>query len=112
MATPNNQESVVEQDVVETNEKVETTKQTEKVEKQKKPKKVKKVREHKVGKVKETVSELKKVSWPSFSKIVKQTLVVLGMVLFFTVVLFAIDKLLQLAYDPFVEWINRLNNVG
>ncbi len=56
--------------------------------------KVKKVREHKLAKkTKETISELKKVTWPSFGKVVKQTAVVLGVVLFFTVVLFGIDRL-------------------
>ena len=56
--------------------------------------KVKKVREHKLAKkTTETISELKKVTWPSFGKVVKQTAVVLGVVLFFTVVLFGIDRL-------------------
>ena len=57
-------------------------------------KKEKKVREHKFArKTKETVSELKKVTWPSFGKVCKQTGIVLGVVLFFTVVLFGIDRL-------------------
>ena len=59
-------------------------------------KKEKKVRENKlVKKTKETVSELKKVTWPSFGKVVKQTAIVLGVVLFFTVILFGIDRLLS-----------------
>lgn len=59
-------------------------------------KKEKKVKEHKLAKkTKETVSELKKVSWPSFGKVVKQTAIVLGVVLFFTVILFGIDRLLS-----------------
>ena len=57
-------------------------------------KKEKKVRENKLArKTKETVSELKKVTWPSFGKVCKQTAVVLGVVLFFTLVLFGIDRL-------------------
>lgn len=48
-----------------------------------------------VRKSKETFSELKKVSWPSFGKVVKQTLLVLGVVLFFTLVLLGIDSLLS-----------------
>ena len=36
-------------------------------------------------------TELKKVSWPSFSKVVKTTLVVLGVVLFFLVALMIMD---------------------
>lgn len=56
--------------------------------------KVKKPKEHKLSKkTKETVSELKKVTWPSFGKVCKQTAIVLGVVLFFTVVLFGIDRL-------------------
>jgi preprotein translocase SecE subunit len=59
-------------------------------------KKEKKVKENKLAKkTKETVSELKKVSWPSFGKVVKQTAIVLGVVLFFTVILFGIDRLLS-----------------
>ena len=58
--------------------------------------KEKKVREHKFArKTKETVSELKKVTWPSFGKVLKQLAVVLGVVLFFTVILFGIDFLLS-----------------
>lgn len=37
------------------------------------------------------VSELKKVTWPNFSKVVKQTGIVLVVVLFFLVIVTAID---------------------
>ncbi len=37
------------------------------------------------------VSELKKVTWPNFSKVLKQTGIVLVVVLFFLVVVTAID---------------------
>ena len=105
MATPNSEKQNLEEVVT---EEVKSVKQEqEKTEKIKKVKKEKKVKQHKVGKVKETVSELKKVSWPSFGSVVKKTLVVLGMVIFFTLVLFAIDSLLQLAYNPFVSWIDK-----
>lgn len=61
-----------------------------------KEKKEKKVKENKLAKgTKATVSELKKVTWPSFGKVVKQTGIVLGVVLFFTVILFGIDRLLS-----------------
>ncbi len=61
--------------------------------------KVKKPKEHKLAKkTKETVSELKKVTWPSFGKVCKQTAIVLGVVLFFTVVLFGIDRLFSWLY--------------
>lgn len=42
-------------------------------------------------KCKEVFSELKKVSWPSASKVVKQTGVVLGVVLVFAVLITLID---------------------
>ena len=46
-------------------------------------------------KFKEMWSELKKVTWPGFSKVVKQTGIVLGVVFVFLVVLTAIDYGLQ-----------------
>ena len=51
------------------------------------------------GKVKATVSELKKVTWPSFGKVVKQTIVVLSVTLVFLLVVMGIDQLLYLLYD-------------
>lgn len=42
-------------------------------------------------KLKEVFSEIKKVSWPSFDKIVKQTAVVLGVVVLFMVVITLMD---------------------
>lgn len=51
-------------------------------------------------KIKEVFSELKRVSWPSFGKVVKATCVVLVVVLIFTVVVtginFGLQKLLEL----------------
>ena len=49
--------------------------------------------------IKETTSELKKVSWPTFGKVVKSTLVVIVVVLFFAVALFGIDYLLNLPFN-------------
>ena len=46
-------------------------------------------------KLKETFSELKKVTWPSFPKVVKATCVVLVVVITFTVVITAINYGLQ-----------------
>ena len=37
-------------------------------------------------KIKEVFSELKKVTWPTFGKVIKQTFVVIGVVLVFMVV--------------------------
>ena len=58
----------------------------------KKPRKEKKP--NKIGKaLKETGNELKKVTWPKFKEVVKQTGIVLVFVLLFAVVLFGIDRL-------------------
>ena len=42
-------------------------------------------------KTKEVISELKKVTWPTFPKVVKQTGVVLAVVMFFLVIIFLFD---------------------
>ena len=42
-------------------------------------------------KLKEVFSEIKKVSWPSFDKVVKQTAIVLGVVLMFMVAITLMD---------------------
>ena len=51
-------------------------------------------------KLKEVFSELKKVSWPTFGKVAKQTGVVLGVVVMFMVIItlidFGLSELLQL----------------
>ncbi len=51
-------------------------------------------------KLKEVFSEIKKVSWPSFGKVVKQTGIVLGVVALFMVVItlmdFGLGELLKL----------------
>lgn len=51
-------------------------------------------------KIKEVFSELKRVTWPSFGKVVKATGVVLGVVVIFTVLVtginFGLQKLLEL----------------
>ena len=43
------------------------------------------------ARIKDTFSELKKVNWPTFSKVVKQTGVVLVVVIIFLVVITAFD---------------------
>ena len=49
----------------------------------------------KIGaKLKDVFSELKKVSWPTFGKVVKQTGIVLVVVLIFLVVITAFDSIL------------------
>ena len=69
-------------------------------EKNTKAKKDKKPKEKKFGKkTREMTSELKKVTWPTFSDVVKKTGVVLAVVLIFAVVIFGIDTLLGLLFD-------------
>ena len=74
-----------------------TPAQKDKKQKQQDNKKAKKDKKpSKVGKkVKETVSELKKVNWPTFGQVCKKTGVVLAVVVIFAVVLFGIDRLLS-----------------
>lgn len=60
----------------------------------KKAKKVKKNKKSFGQKIKEIFSELKKVSWPKFGKVVKQTGVVIAVVLFFLVIIGVADILL------------------
>ena len=86
-------------------EKTLTKKELKEQQKQEKlkNKKLKEKKEKKGGlfrKLKEAWSELKKVTWPDFAKVVKQTGVVLGVVLVFLVVIagvdFCLEQLLQL----------------
>lgn len=48
-----------------------------------------------------TASELKKVTWPSFSEVVRRTGVVLAVVLIFAVILFGIDVLFEFIFGFF-----------
>ena len=95
-------EQVVEAERVEETAEVAEVK-AEKSKEQKQPKKDKKAKnqakkEPRSNKAKETVAELKKVTWPTFPKVVKNTLLVLGIVLIFTIVLFGIDYGLSWLY--------------
>lgn len=79
-------------------------KQAKEVQKAKESKKAKKQNsEPKKNKAKETVAELKKVTWPTFGKVVKNTLIVLGIVIAFTVVLFCIDRILSWLFQLMVD---------
>lgn len=98
-----NIDNVEAQEVVETQQasqkKVEPKQQKQK-ESVKQTKKVKEKKPSKIGKkFKETTSELKKVSWPTFGEVVKKTGVVLAVVLIFAVVLFGIDRLLSWLFE-------------
>lgn len=55
------------------------------------------------GKVKETFAELKKVTWPTFGKTMKQTGAVFVVTIFFLVILLVMDQLLGLAHSQLVE---------
>ncbi len=90
-----NKKVVTEETVVEET----TSKKSTKVEKN--TKKQSKKTEKKAGlgkKIKESASELKKVSWPTFGKTVKQTGVVILVVVLCTLVLFGFDQLFSLLY--------------
>lgn len=68
--------------------------------KNKKTKKVNDEPKASVGKkCKEVFSELKKVSWPNFKTVVKNTGIVIVVVLVFTVILFGIDRGLAALYN-------------
>ena len=73
------------------------TKKIDKNSKEKDKKKDKKKKEKTGGigkKTKETMSELKKVTWPSFGEVVKKTGVVIAFVVLFGLLFFGINALL------------------
>ena len=65
-----------------------------------------KPKEKKRGRIRGTIDELKKVSWPSFSQVLKQTGIVLAVVVVFLVVLMGFDALLSWLYKLLVEGLN------
>ena len=75
-------------------------------------KKDKKPRKSLFKKIAEIFSELKKVSWPSFGKVVKQTGVVLGFVLLCAAILFVICFVLQLGHTAIVNSITEGAVIG
>lgn len=85
-------EAVVEETAV---EEVVDNKKASKKEKKQKPVKTKANKEPKRSKIKEIFSELKKVSWPSFGKTMKNTGMVLSIVLIFGVVVLGFDTLIS-----------------
>ncbi len=65
-------------------------------------KKAKKEKKAGLGqKMKESLSEIKKVSWPTFGKTVKQTGMVIGVVAVCTLLLFGVDRLLGWLFTLF-----------
>ena len=88
---PANEEQVLTEAQIK-NQKRQEKLQQKKQEKAKVNKKDKKGEpKQKIGKSREVVGELKKVTWPSFGKVVKNTLLVIGIVLLATVALFLVD---------------------
>ncbi len=77
--------------------------------KNKKEKQNKKSFGRKIG---EIFSELKKVTWPSFAKVVKQTAVVMGFVLLCAAILFVICFVLQLGHTAIVNSITEGAVIG
>ena len=104
----NTSEEVVEQPT--TNNAKDETPQQNKQEAKDEPKnkdqkdKEKQKKKEKAGKrkfgqrTKETFAELKRVTWPSFKETMKKTGLVIAVVLFFGVALFAIERLLSWLY--------------
>ncbi len=68
-----------------------TKKQNNEVKKEKKKNKKPNIFKRFGAKCKDVFSELKKVSWPTFAQVVKQTGIVLAVVLVFMVVIFGFD---------------------
>ena len=88
----NNNQTAEKNAEVKTDNKVVEVKAKDVAKDKKKKDKVKKP--NKVAKaLKDTGNELKKVSWPGFKQVVKQTGIVLAFVLVFAVVLFGFDRL-------------------
>ena len=53
--------------------------------------------------VKESVGEIKKITWPTFGEVVKNTLIVLAIVLICTAALFLIDRVLSWLYQLMID---------
>lgn len=87
----------------------EESKKKEQVKLSKQNEKNKKKKEKKDNKLVQSLrglgSEFKKITWPTFKTVVKQTGVVLAAVVVFLVVIFGFDRLLSLLFDLFVSAI-------
>ncbi len=97
-------EVIVDETVSESPKEKDADKKSKKDDKNSKSKKKDKKEKRGLGKkVKDTASELKKVTWPSFKEVVKKTGVVFAVVIFFGVVLLAFDFLMSLPYEFFIS---------
>lgn len=83
-------------------EKLQQKKQA-KAKENKKDKKKASEPKQKNNKAREVVGELKKVTWPTFGKVVKNTLLVIGIVLLITIGLFVVDRLFSWVYQLLVN---------
>ena len=84
-----------ETEVKEAQSELVADKKTPKTDKKDKKKSKKEQKQNKLAKkTKETFSELKKVSWPSFGKTMKQTGMVISVVIIFMLLIMGIDQLL------------------
>lgn len=63
------------------------------------------------NRVKETFAELKKVTWPTFGKTMKQTGAVFVVTIFFLVILLIMDQLLGLAYKQLIKGLTDSSEV-
>lgn len=83
--------ALIENEAIKENSKAAKAVKVDKSKQQKKSKPQEKVKR---SRAKETVSELKKVSWPSFAKTMKQTGMVISVVVIFMLLVIGIDQLL------------------
>ena len=87
---------IVQPDTEKTSKKEKTDKNVKTVDKKNTNKKKAEPKKGGLGKkIKESVSEIKKVNWPTFGKVCKQTGMVITVVLICTLILFGMDRLLS-----------------
>ena len=103
MAKPdkNSVDTQVAEDKVSTDNQAGNKQNGKKEQKNKKTKKQNVAPKINIAKV--SVGELKKVTWPTFGEVVKNTLIVLGIVLVCTLALFLIDRVLSWLYQLLVS---------
>jgi len=82
-----------------TREEIKEEQKAEKVKRREKAKANKKERTSIIKRLRDVGGELKKVRWPTFGRTIKQTGVVLGLVLVFAIVVFGIDQGLNQLYQ-------------
>ena len=93
VASTTTNEHVVESVKTDNTTQKSVEKNAKKSDNKKNDKKPKKAKDNGPSKISKTMSELKKVTWPTFGSVVKQTSVVLVVTIVFLVVIFGIDRL-------------------